>query len=152
MQIRLAETSDFEGACALYRQLGGKLAVLEGVDGKARWQELLNHQGSFVFVGDDNRFITSIISLHLLPNMTNMGRPYAMIENVVTDSEHRGKGIGRKVMQAAIEYAWEKNAYKIMLLTGKDREDGGAVGFYERLGFRGDEKHAMTMRKVPPRS
>ena len=38
-----------------------------------------------------------------------------------------------------------------VLLTGKGRKDGGAVGFYERLGFTRDEKHAMTIRKVPKR-
>ena len=152
MQIRQAKTEDFQGACALYRQLGGQLAVLEGEEGRERWQELLNHPGSRVFVADNHRGICAIVSLHLLPNMTNMGRPYAMIENVVTDSAHRGKGIGRQVMQAAIDYAWQHNAYKIMLLTGKGREDGGAVGFYERLGFSGDEKHAMTMRTVPVRN
>lgn len=152
MQIRLAKECDFEGACVLYRQLGGQLAVLEGVDGDARWKELLNHPGSSVFVADDCDVLLGIVSLHLLPNMTNMGRPYAMIENVVTDNRHRGEGIGRQVMQAAIEYAWQHNAYKIMLLTGKGREDGGAVGFYERLGFSSDEKHAMTMRVVPARS
>lgn len=152
MNIRQAETEDYQGACALYRQLGGQLPVLEGTEGKARWQELLNHSGSSVFVADEQGVISAIVSLHLLPNMTNMGRPYAMIENVVTDSAHRGKGIGRRVMQAAIDYAWQHNAYKIMLLTGKGREDGGAVGFYERLGFSSDEKHAMTMRVVPVRS
>lgn len=151
MEIRLAKESDFEGVCALYRQLGGKLPVLEGLLGKTRWQEILSHQGSTVFVADDNGFISCILSLHLLPNMTNMGRPYAVIENVVTDREQRGNGIGKMVMEFAIQHAWEAGVYKIMLLTGKGRKDGGAVGFYERLGFTRDEKHAMTIRKVPKR-
>lgn len=124
MEIRLAKESDFEGACALYRQLGGKLPVLEGLLGKTRWQEILSHQGSTVFVADDNGFISCILSLHLLPNMTNMGRPYAVIENVVTDREQHGNGIGKMVMEFAIQHAWEAGVYKIMLLTGKGRKDG----------------------------
>lgn len=151
MEIREAKEKDFEGACNLYRQLGGKLAVLEGEAGKLRWNELLSHHGSSVFVASDNGGIACILSIHLLPNMTNMGRPYALIENVVTDSNQRGKGIGRMVMDAATQHAWEKGAYKIMLLTGKIRKDGGAVEFYKKLGFTNDEKHAMTMRKLPPR-
>ena len=51
-------------------------------------------------------------------------------------------------MQAAIDAVWAADAYKVMLVTGQGT---GARGFYERLGFRADEKHGMQMRRVPPR-
>ena len=53
----------------------------------------------------------------------------------------------RGVMNALIEAAWAADAYKIMLLTGRRAE---ARGFYEKLGFDGNEKHGMILRKALP--
>jgi GNAT superfamily N-acetyltransferase len=80
--------------------------------------------------------------------MTYEGRPYAVIENVVTLKRCQGQGLGRMVMQAAIDAAWVAGAYKVMLLTGKSL---GAKGFYEKLGFTSEEKFGMTLRRAPPR-
>ena len=52
------------------------------------------------------------------------------------------------VMEAAIDAAWASDAYKIMLMTGRT---ANAREFYETLGFSGDEKWAMMMRRVPLR-
>ena len=87
-------------------------------------------------------------TLHLLPNLTYTGRPYALVENVVTLRAHHGQGLGRAVMQAVIAQAWAADAYKIMLLTGQSNT---AKGFYLKLGFDPDEKQAMTLRRVPTR-
>lgn len=87
-------------------------------------------------------------TLHILPNMTQGGRPYAVVENGVTHSDHRGAGHGRVVMQAVIDAAWSADCYKIMLMTGRIAK---ARGFYEKLGFGADEKWAMTLRRVPVR-
>lgn len=80
--------------------------------------------------------------------MTQGGRPYALIENVVTHAAHRGTGQGRRVMTAVIDAAWNADCYKIMLMTGRSAE---ARGFYEKLGFGADEKWGMTIRRVPVR-
>ncbi|MEO1364479.1 MAG: GNAT family N-acetyltransferase [Pseudomonadota bacterium] len=89
-----------------------------------------------------------MVTLHILPNMTQGGRPYALIENVVTHAEHRGAGHGRQVMEAAVAAAWAADCYKIMLLTGQTAQ---ARGFYEALGFSADEKWGMTLRRAPLR-
>ena len=80
--------------------------------------------------------------------MTFSGRPYALIENVVTLNSHRGQGCSRAVMQEAAQRAWRAGAYKIMLLTG---QDAGARGFYEKLGYTAEEKFGMTLRRAPKR-
>jgi hypothetical protein len=51
-------------------------------------------------------------------------------------------------MDHARDTAWAADAYKIMLLTGRT---AGARGFYERLGYSGGDKHAMTLRRAPAR-
>jgi hypothetical protein len=51
-------------------------------------------------------------------------------------------------MIAIAEQAWKHDAYKILLLTGKEM---GARGFYLKLGFDDDEKHGMILRRAPKR-
>ncbi|KIN60898.1 Acetyltransferase [Sulfitobacter noctilucae] len=113
-------------------------------DDPAAFDVVLAHSGTQVlgaFVGDD---LAAMVTLHLLPNVLWQGRPYGLIENVVTRQRYQRQGFGRRVMQAAIEAACAKNAYKLMLMTGRAR---GATGFYEALGFSGKDKFAMVLRQ-----
>jgi GNAT superfamily N-acetyltransferase len=149
--IRRAVLLDEEPVCALLAELGGKLAIPTGSARNSAWHALITHTGTLVYVADINGKIASTATIHILPNMTNGARPYALIENVITNQNYRNIGLGRLLMEHAIREAWNANAYKIMLLTGKFRKDGGSIGFYKKLGFRSDEKCAMTMRRVPER-
>ncbi|WP_085899469.1 GNAT family N-acetyltransferase [Kiloniella majae] len=163
MLIRLARETDYAFAVELYAEFGGAVPGISGEEGLAQWRTLLAHPGTSVVVAVDQESeakavarqicapVCAIVTLHVLPNMTYLGRPYALIENVITSQEYRGQGLGRQVMERAIDMAWEANAYKIMLLTGKGRKDGGAKGFYESLGFSDEDKYGMTLRKLPAR-
>ncbi len=139
-------TVDDEGdARALYADLVGSDGVADGNDSFAR---LLSHPGTELLGAELDGTLRAMLTLHVLPNMTQRGRPYALIENVVTASGFRGQGLGRAVMQFAVERAWAADAYKIMLLTGQDT---GARPFYESIGFTAEEKFGMTLRRAPRR-
>lgn len=108
---------------------------------------VISHPGTCVigaFAGD---VLAAMLTLHLLPNVLWNARPYGLIENVVTRASFRRQGFGRRAMEAAVARAWDAKAHKIMLMTGSAR---GAVGFYERIGFSGREKHAMVLRAAEP--
>ena len=139
---------DFDDAHALYVELVGTIPVPGGPEGMARFSELLSHPGTTLVGAEIIGHIRSMVTLHILPNMTFSGRPYALIENVITAVEYRDRGLSRAVMQHAIDRAWAADAYKIMLLTGREL---GARGFYEKLGFTTDEKHGLTLRRAPKR-
>ncbi|NNL18726.1 MAG: GNAT family N-acetyltransferase [Boseongicola sp.] len=139
--VRLLNGADTEDALSLYRALtkGPK-----DVDPQS-FAVVLNHDGTFVFGAELDGQIVSMVTLHILPNVTWGGRPYALIENVVTAQAHRGQGCARRVMQTVIEKAWAANCYKIMLLTSQAR---GAKGFYEAVGFNDDNKYGMIIRST----
>ncbi len=139
--LRRLTEKDAHAAQELYQQLFENNAVGSAQD----FSRLLGHDGTSVWGAFECEALASMATLHVLPNMTYAARPYAVVENVVTRDSHRGQGIGQKVMRAIIDAAWDAGAYKIMLQTGRAR---GAPGFYESLGFDGNEKHGMVLRRL----
>lgn len=142
-EVRQAREADFGAALALYAQLQPDNPPAAPETMYRHWQSLLGEPGTSVFCLVDSEHMLSMATLHLHANLTYGGRPYALVENVVTAESERGRGHAKRVMQHLIAFAREQGAYKIMLLTGRKR---GASGFYERLGFDGDEKQAMILR------
>ena len=140
--IRPLTTADHAQVLPLYAVLGGSCTEPE------TFETILCHPGTTIWGGFDDDTLKAMTTLHILPNLTQNGRPYALIENVASLPSARGQGHARAVMQAASDTAWAADAYKIMLLTGQDT---GAKGFYESLGFRADQKFGMQLRRVPAR-
>ena len=139
IRTRALTPADWAAARALYADLTlGPTAFSE-----ADFRAVLDHPGTTIF-GAAAPDLVAMCTLHVLPNVTWSGRPYALIENVVTGAAHRGQGFGRAVLGAATDHAWTAGAYKIMLLTGQKR---GAAGFYEACGFSTEDKYAMVMRR-----
>lgn len=144
MKTRPLTENDWPAATALYAQLNTKTPMRADATAKAQFAKVLAHNGTTIFGAVSDGQVKAMVTLHLLPNVTYGGRPYGLIENVVTDEEARGQGLAKAAMTAALEAAWQADAYKVMLLTGLGNE---AVGFYEKLGFSGTEKAGMILRR-----
>jgi GNAT superfamily N-acetyltransferase len=115
---------------------------------EAVWGEIKNDPrqkcfGAFL----DSQLVSSCV-LTVIPNLTRSCRPYGVIENVVTHSGFRRRGIGRAVVTTALRYAWDLNCYKVMLLTGRKTES--VFRFYESVGFDRHSKQAF-LAKPPSR-
>ncbi|WP_306145025.1 GNAT family N-acetyltransferase [Roseibium sp. MMSF_3412] len=54
------------------------------------------------------------LTLVIVPNLTRGCAPYAIVENVVTLTSCRGKGIGKRLMKDGIDLCWEAGCFKIM--------------------------------------
>ncbi|HEY6598128.1 MAG TPA: GNAT family N-acetyltransferase [Pseudomonadales bacterium] len=144
LQIREARADDFTGVLRLYRQLHPEDPVLTDGRDESVFRSILAAQWLRIFVAEEARRIVSTCYLNIVPNVTRSARPYAIIENVVTDEQLRGKGLGRRVMQHALEFAWKEGCYKAMLQTGSKQESTHA--FYRACGFRADEKTGYIAR------
>ena len=72
------------------------------------------------------------------------GLPVYVSDAICTDPEYRGQGLGRKVMEMAIEFARENNCYKVILQSASFRKE--AHQFYKNLGFDGESKKAFIMK------
>jgi GNAT superfamily N-acetyltransferase len=80
-----------------------------------------------------NGEIVASFQLTFIQYLTYQGGLRAQMEAVRTRSDHRGKGIGTKVFEYAIQRARERGCHLLQLTTDKKRPD--AIRFYESLGF-----------------
>ncbi|QIP12802.1 GNAT family N-acetyltransferase [Spirosoma aureum] len=80
-----------------------------------------------------NAEIVATFQLSFIQYLTYQGGIRAQIEAVRVKSNYRGKGIGKKIFQYAIQRARSKGAHLLQLTTDKKRPE--AKRFYESLGF-----------------
>ncbi len=146
MTLREATDADLPGLLALYAHLHDEPPLPPGGDTERLWRSLRGHPGLHCIVADAEGFLVSTATLVIVPNLTRGGRPYGLIENVVTHASHRRRGWGGRVLRHALSLAWERGCYKVMLLTS--RTDEGVLRFYERAGMVRGVKTGFTAR--PP--
>ena len=131
--IRAAARGDLQHLTILYAELNARDEVLQQYPAAQIYEQFLAHPGLTIFVAIRNEHAIATATLVVVPNFTRGGRPYAIVENVVTLKDFRGQGLGRSVVKHAIAAAWDANCYKVMLLTG--RTDPAVHRFYEGCGF-----------------
>jgi GNAT superfamily N-acetyltransferase len=144
--IRPAEQGDLPGLLALYRHLHPDDLELDPSEAEPAWSALLSSNLTTVIVADAAGSLVSSCTLAVVPNLSHGARPYGVIDNVVTHSEHRRRGLGRAVLQAALAIAWNANCYKVTLGTGSRRES--TLRFYEGAGFLQDGKTHFEIRRL----
>lgn len=94
-----------------------------------------------ILVREEDGRIVSSVTIIVIPNLTHGRRPYALIENVVTHADYRGRHYASQLMARASEIAQKMGCYKIMLLTGSKLES--TLQFYENCGFNCNDKTAF---------
>jgi GNAT superfamily N-acetyltransferase len=102
------------------------------------WNEITNNSMLHYFVVEVGDKIVATCTISIIPNFTRGARPYGVIENVVTHADYRGRGLAKALFKHTLDFAWSQNCYKVMLLSGKDRQ--AAHGLYESVGFSKNEK------------
>ena len=107
------------------------------------WETILHDENHHIIVNEQEGKIVSSCVCVIIPNLTRNIRPYAFIENVVTNADHRGKGYAAQCLKDAREIARKNNCYKIMLLTGSKEES--TLAFYRKAGFNSTDKTAFIM-------
>ena len=65
---------------------------------------------------------------------TAEGGPALLVEDVVVDANHRGRGVGRALLAALADWARGRGVRRLQLLA--DGSNGPALAFYDRLGWR----------------
>ena len=146
--IRAAHAADLDGLLKLYQQLNPSDEAISLDLAASRLDQINQLPGSAVLLGLLGDDLVASCTLIVIPNLTNDGKPYALIENVVTHAGYRGRGYGTRILHAAAKAAWNASCYKVMLLTGSKQPS--TLRFYENAGFE-QTKTGFQMRRIPAR-
>jgi len=144
--IRLIREKELASLLSLYRHLhpsDPQLAMSEDIE--RLWKRIVSDSQLRYLVADVAGRIVSTCNLTIIPNLTRGARPYGLIENVVTHPDFRRRGIGTRILRAALEMAWEYDCYKVMLLTS--RKDEGTLRFYQQAGFEAGIKTGFVAKR-----
>ncbi|MBO7744359.1 GNAT family N-acetyltransferase [Paenibacillus sp. MWE-103] len=133
--VRKIQYNELNQLLSLYKHLNHDDPELIYDDNlKVHWDEIYNDPNMhYIVVEVEGRIVSSCV-LVIIKNLTRNARSYGLIENVVTHSDYRRRGYGKLALSHALERAWKKNCYKVMLQTGSKREE--TLRFYEGAGFR----------------
>lgn len=133
LHIRDAVEDDLCSLQSLYSHLDRHNVSCTPDEAAAIFREFLLGRGNAILVGTIDDALVTSCTLVVVPNLTRGGKPYALIENVVTRAEWRKQGFGSAILKAAIRRAWDSGCYKVMLMTGSKRPE--TLRFYESVGF-----------------
>jgi GNAT superfamily N-acetyltransferase len=86
-----------------------------------------------LLVAEQDGEIVGTLQLTFLHGLSRQGATRALIEAVRVNAPWRGKGVGRRMIEAAIDMARAQGCAMVQLTTDKSRKD--AHRFYESLGF-----------------
>jgi len=143
--VRRAEPRDLDGMLVLLRELRPHdPAVPRGIAQKI-FAGLLARDDLDIIVCEVEALLAASCTLATIPNLASGGRPFGVIEHVVTLSTHRRRGYGRRVLEYALEHAWSSGCYKVMLLSGGQGTD--AHRLYESVGFVRDVKYGFVAKR-----
>ncbi len=140
--IREIKNDDLRGLLELYTHLHEK--EVPEIDDKVLgiWDTIMNDPNHHIIVAEeDGRIVSSCVCL-IIPNLTRGLKPHAFIENVVTDSAYRKRGLATACLNYAKEIAEREGCYKLLLATGSKEES--TLRFYERAGYNKKDKTAFT--------
>ena len=142
LHIRPAKTGDLSGVLALYAQPaldnGDVLPLDDAAKLHSRFAAYPDYTLYIAILRDE---IVGSFALLVMDNLGHLGAPSAIVEDVVVDPTLQGRGVGREMMQFALERAREKRCYKLTLSSNAKRREAHA--FYESLGF---ERHGFSFR------
>ena len=91
----------------------------------------LNDPNSITMVVCEGNTIIGVASIHIIYKLS---RTLGLIEDVAVEKDHRGKGIGKSLVEKLIEIGKQKNCDKIVLNTSEKNSK-----FYEKIGFEKNE-------------
>lgn len=139
--IREITESDFDSLMRLYMQLHNNPFPEHTNYVESIWKQILHDKYHHIIIAEEDGAVVSSCVCVIIPNLTHGQRPYAFIENVITDCCYRNRGLAGMCLAYAKKLAEKENCYKMMLLTGSKEES--TLNFYRKCGYNSEDKTAF---------
>jgi GNAT superfamily N-acetyltransferase len=140
IKIREAVVEDLPAVLALYGQPdidNGNVLDIESAE--SVFTLMRSYPSYRLFVACSGDRIVGTYSLVILDNMIHKGARSALVEAVIVSAECRGQGVGKAMMNHALDLCRSANCYKLALSSNLIRES--AHDFYEHIGFK---RHGLS--------
>lgn len=140
LSIRVATRQDLPAILQLYRQPdmnNGRVLSLR--DAEKVFERTKTYPDYRIYVACRDGEILGSFTLLIMDNLVQMGARSGIVEGLVVASKWQGKGIGKQMMEFAMQKCREAGCYKLVLSSNKKREK--AHQFYQSLGF---EQHGYS--------
>ena len=141
--IRTAIESDHDAVLDLLQYLNPDDPPVPDKVSRKTYSQILEADNFTIAVAEIDQVIVGTCYLNVIPNLTRNCSPYGLIENVVSHPDYRRQGIGQALIKHALALAYEKDCYKVMLLTGRDEN---VHQFYESCDMKSGKKTAFIAR------
>src|SRR5207302_10986183 len=136
------EKSDLACILAVYAQPeldAGEILTLEQAEKiHAVFQQYPSYR---LYVAVAGAKIVGTFALLIMDNLAHLGKKSAVVEDVGVLPEFQGHGVGKMMMDFAMQEARRSLCYKLVLSSNAKRE--GAHHFYDSLGF---DRHGYSFR------
>ena len=107
------------------------------------YRSILDNDDYLVLVAKESEKIVGTVTAICCKSLSLSGKCFLVVEDVVVEEGHKGKGIGRRLFEELDKIAHAKNcAYSILVSSGFRK---GAHAFYEKMGYVDD---ALGFRKM----
>jgi GNAT superfamily N-acetyltransferase len=142
IEIREAAEEDLQHILNLYAVEdidNGNLLTL----GQARqiFNKMRTYPNYKIYIAILENEIVGTFSLAIMDNLAHLGKSTGLVEDVVVAVNYRSQGIGKAMMEHAMQICKQQNCYKMCLSSNVKRER--AHHFYENLGF---QKHGYSFK------
>jgi GNAT superfamily N-acetyltransferase len=142
LQVRPAAEADLPKILDLYAQPefdAGNVLPLETA--KHLLRRFADYPDYTLYVAERGGDVVGSFALLVMHNLGHLGAPSAIVEDVVVAPALQGNGIGKAMMQFALDLCRAKGCYKLVLSSNAKRDHAHA--FYESLGF---VRHGFSFR------
>lgn len=138
--IRPATNDDLKSILHIYSQPDmNNENILPLLEAERIFKRINKYPNYKIYVAEHESQVIATFALLIMDNLAHMGAKSGIIEDFVVSEEWQGKGVGRKMMEFAMEVCRKHNCYKLVLSSNKKREK--AHSFYKSLGFK---KHGFS--------
>jgi len=131
--VRSASEGDLSALLTLYSELNPDDAPLPPASADAIWTAISEQQGRTILVADVDGSVAGTADCIVMPNLTRGGRAILSVENVVVAGSFQRRGVGRRLMEAAVQLGESADCYKVQLLAADDEY---VHTLYEACGFK----------------
>ncbi|MEZ5377219.1 MAG: GNAT family N-acetyltransferase [Acidimicrobiales bacterium] len=126
--VEVTEVTD--DVVAAFERLVPQLSKSNPPPTRAELEDLVGSEASHLLLAEEDGVVYGCLTLVLFRIPTGIR---AWIEDVIVDTEARGKGVGRLLSEHAIEMSKEAGAVTVDLTSRPSRE--AANRLYARIGF-----------------